>query len=954
MTTFNNVQNNTLFRFICTATEKENLVNSLMNHAFIGSLPNTRMIANLKLSVRKSLICYASVIKAFSNYTYFEKENITKCIYTILDNFVDNINATSQQQIVDESLTLCASLRNLLLWLLLNIEHFVNNNNSFMTKYAYKIVLKLTTKPKTVAMLKISRYEENSSWNKIDNVLLQIKKNPINNVFNSQIDTVLKNVANLSSKEIQIIPCYTGITSSNSFCPPVVLLMISEIESNKLSDIKVLGEQLITAGKMCGLNLSDLFYNIISTNLLSIYSCRNLPDSLNSWFCMLFVYIPKLFVELQHLVTDNLEISQKVTEYKHDLFIALKLVIEHGSMVDAVDQLIPKLSVIELLITSFKQHQLLGEEALNQLSQLRAVKKDILSSDLVPPNLYEITKEDLIEVWKFSDKIVEVLNNNKKDMNQQYKYLKNKLHVRNFSMIVSSAFGEKLDILLKCLIEFNNLMNCASLESNEAQQDALVRASLFDFSFLFVIHLVDMYGEEALFSKSLLLPQTYNNYLQAWCKKWWPVKEVNEEILPSVGPNQKKVESLIYILKGQSDMTVMSQKWTDVIDNLPQSFIELLRAYQSGILGEKELINSCSLIRQKFPFCSILTIICSLCRVPHLIQYKVYTKAIKLLLVASEDKSNILPLHDLRFKLFSKLLNKFSEITVSSNESFFKVSDFFYENFNGSLKKGIVSPVRLNNFKKCIAVMGVPLFVETICEQVLNKYPSLQKIKEATDIAFTLLLIEPENSSVYLLKYYILRLIKMEPNKLLEPTASCFISLVVSTIEIALTNAKNKYKMFQSSNSIQSRTKKTNLNPFLYDQSSLAPNENRLRRMLSCSTEHDLNSTNSNDLSPSEPIVSVLLLFFKQIQSHFNILPAKKVGPQYDFVYAFIKSCLTSSELLSQTVKEIMTLELFSLLSSRLAGENFDLLFAACDLGKSNFRKIAADSVLFSYKDSKE
>ena len=945
---------NHIFRFICTATEKESLVNSLMDHAFIGSLPNTKMIANLKLSVRKSLIGYASVINAFSKYTSFEKENITKCIYNILENFLDNINTTNQQQVVDESLTLCASLSNLMLWLLLNIEYFINNNNSFMTKFACKLVLKLTSQPKTVSMLKIARYEETSFWNKIDNTLLQIKNKPSNNVFITQINAVFKSVANLSRKEVQKRPSYTGITSSTTFCPPVVLLIVSEIEANKLSDVKVLGEQLISAGKMCGISLSDLFYNIISTSLLSIKNCKNLPDSLNSWFCMLFVYVPKLFEGLKQLVTENLTNSQKVTEYKHDLFLAINLVIEHGSMLDAVDHLIPELSVVEILTASFKKHQLLDDEILNQLSQSRAVKKCILSSDLVQSNFCEVKKEDLEDIWNFSDKLVEVLNNIKKDMNQQFNYLKNTFNVQNLSMIISSAVGEKQNNLLKCLSEFNSLMNCASPDSNETQQDALVRASLFDFSFLFVVQLVDMYGEEALFSNSLLFSQTFSNYLQTWLKKWWPVKRVIEEILPSVGPNQKKVESLIYILRGQSDMTIMSQKWTEVTDNLPQAFIELLRAYQSGIFDENELVNACNLISQQFPFCSILTIVCSLSRVPHLIQYKVYTKAIKLLLVAAEDTSVRLPLHELRLKLFSKLASKFSKITVSSNDSFLNTSEFFNKNFNESLEKGLVTPILLSNFKKCLAVMGVPLFVETVCDQVLNKHPSLQHIKEATDIAFTLLLIQPETASVYLLKVYIMRLIKMEPNKLLEPTANCFISLIVSTIEVALTNARNKYKLSQSSNSIHSRTEKTDLNPFLFDQSSSAPNENRLRRMLSCSTEHDLNSNNSNELSPSDPIVSVLLSFFKQVQSHFNILPAKKVGPQYEFVYSFIKLCLTSSEILSQTVKEIMTLEFFSLLSSRLASEDFELLFLACDLNKSNFRKVAADSVLFSFKYNKD
>jgi len=941
-------------KLIASPPDSLQLADALVSQAFVGSTPNSLLVRNILVCLKNSLITYASVINTISKHDDLIKVESTKSMYKLLHEMVRTINIPGGRQLAEDSMLLCGSLRVILQWLLRNAERFFEEHQDCLTDMSCAIIDELTTRPRTSALLTIARFEESGPWSHIETDLAVIKNSANGSPFSAKINATCNHVSQVSRRTIDQSPVYVDISNGRPICPPILMLLMLEVERHKLSDHHFLVHQLLVLGRICGLDTSALLFSIFHSCLLCFIDSTGQPTEKN-WMCMIFSKLPSITaacnVALEKEIASSGSSSSR-TSFQQSLYYALCKLIKYESLLDSVDQLRSDLDFIQTFTLELNRIRLLNEEACKKIQDQRNLHRVLMGPNdgvdhCISPNLALKANNTVTEVIRILDNC-----NHGGDLEQLLPAFQTIFSPDSLDMIVAAAAASgSLKAFASSLLRFNDAAK-VSVNSVETSKQARTRAALFDTTFLILVHLVKTFGISAVLAtepNSGLTNNTVNYFLAAWLQRWWPCESIDEVIDTSSTSDYTSnlVEGLMLVLRNGNEFKLTVTKWNGICMNLPQALIEMLYAKQKGYISNEELEKACILMRSHFPFSCILTTITALSRtMTHSVLHNVYTKVFQILMEksSSTDSSYMIPLYQSRYTIFIKLANHITsnllnDNFVDVNESLVKIFD---ETFAASMSDGWVSVRRLNIFTDCLRRLGARCFVTRACQKILDEV-GLSQTRLATDIVFSLVSIDPATMIAHLLRYFVPQQIKSAPQKLVEPSGGCLAKLLVASLDFAVNDSQMRSKMTSSTQI------KNELSPFVFDPNNLS--NTRLRRMLSCSTEHDLAPSGAR-LPPNEPLATILNDFIQLLSNSLCSNAGSGRGPHVDFAFTFVRLALQSSILLSGTIKELMPAGLLRLIGTRLADEDLRLLFAASDLGDATIRRISADAVLFSKTSS--
>ena len=173
---------------------------------------------------------------------------------------------------------------------------------------------------------------------------------------------------------------------------------------------------------------------------------------------------------------------------------------------------------------------------------------------------------------------------------------------------------------LKSIATLLAVCNEATMTSSgETTTKAETRASVFDLTFLLIIHMVKMYGKDVVL-RFLNNSGASTPYLSKWLQMMWP-NDKNQYQTAGAGSlevDSARVESLIQVLRTAPEFKPSMTKWNDICNNIPQALMEMVYAKQKGIITLPELNRACILIRDYCPTCVTISVIAVLSKATRL------------------------------------------------------------------------------------------------------------------------------------------------------------------------------------------------------------------------------------------------------------------------------------------------------------------------------------------------
>ena len=914
---------------------------ALVSQAFIGSSPNTLLIDYIWYGINAGLFSYASVITAISKHDDLHKIDSTRELYQFLSKCLSLVN---DHPLVEDSMDLCCSLRMILQWLLTNTESFLKGvSHGFITaseellRLNCQILKQLTTSFRTSILLTIARFEESGIWSHIETDLAVIKTSGGQHPLHSEISESCHCVSQLSRCSINPKPIHY-VKSSYPISYPIASLLMLEVHCRKYSEPEGLASQLALLAQVYGLSMSDLAFQILRSCFLGFLDAIEIEKEKESdWYAMIFVQLPKVFLFLKSNPR-NFEFSRNLTLtenwFETALCDALNRLKEFDCLIDDLSQLSSDFNWFKVVTEVFLQHELLSNRFDLQGFLQPDINKHYFGVDKCFNPLAFVTMHRNLSVY------IATFNLNPTSFDGDWdRMLKNFQTITVFDkfngFISAAAASGQLMSFADQLFQLNDAMKVRSTESNKT---ASARAAIFDLSFLLLCYITKLFGKEKVFSTNLSI-SSENFFARNWIDMWIKSGQFYNPV--QYKPVISRVENYIKLLRGTSEMQLIQTDWSDVAMNLPHAVLELLKANQQGYLGASDLTCIFSSIRDHFPLSAILATITVVCRNIRLNQGS--KDVLVALIEKSRVQSQVMPLYDDRFVLFEKVAehligdllpkqSKPGDCVMTRNRA---AAFILREAFTESIDLGCINVSRLDKFMFSYRYLGVASFTRQIVN-FIRQESRLAALETMFNLIFAVFRIDLSSFTIYLLKHGLENLFMSEPYTLVAPLGSFVAEMMVLCLDNALNDRVLKQKSLLRD--------KDFISPFLFELSPARKRESlmKVRRMLSCSTEHDLSSGSNSELSPDDPL---LIVFCDFVQNLWNLIVSKDSKVIKNFAFTFIRHCLYSSPLLSRAVKEAMPLAMVKAFSDMLIEDSRELLFAACDLGNPEIRRITADAV---------
>ena len=960
------------------------LADALVSQAFISSNPNKLLVRNLRVCLQGELISYASVISAVAKHDDLEKAaRKTENLYNLLLELVRTINRSRWPRVNENSIALCVALRKILQWLLRNAERYFNADDDSLTELNFRIINELTTQPRTAALLTIARFEENGAWSYIETDLAVVKNSATNSAFSEVINAACHHVSQVSRRSIEQQPVYK---TDQQVCPPILMQIMLHVEKHRLDDVTALSRRLRLLAGICGLDKTRLVFTIIHSSVLCF--AKSIETSTqHAWLCMLLTTVPPLIASIGSTSTS----SSNADEFDESGFCAhvhaaLLELLKTPNTLDNIDQLRTDFNVIQVLCGQLISERVLTQSQFAdidvQRSEQRArmvpnVGKDICGNPSLAKNAAE-TVEGVIRLLKQT--VASFQQQQSADDQNLLQTVQTIFEADGIATIVAAAAATSksdLENFVSNLNVFNETVKTppqSSLTPGESVAQANIRMAVHDVSFLLLMQLTRDYGAAVLAK----CPASSTSFVRKWIERWWtpPFNTVLTPVTVTPEVDERIVEQLTVTMRSNGEFQLQSTNWHHVHACAPRSLLDMIKAKLRGLISAEKLKDAITYTRTKLPLSAVMAcavVVARYVELPHRMRVSVINA-----LLTSENNTDenttttALPLKQCCNSLFDKLskwmtdefIHRSTSKRLHPHEHCRVVADDFDDAFTESTRQGLVDPPQLGKFTECLRHMGLRRFVDRACEPILDEH-CLDTVRKSADIAFALVSIDPEPTTCHLLRNFVTERILTTPSKFAHPSGDYLARFLVASLDYALNEAHHRQKSTlinptattavanDSAAAASSSSNNNNpfISPFVYDPAAFTTNTLRLRRLYSCSTEHDLSPGGEAGASlqpPSEPLVVVIKEFIFFLSATLCTPLGFQKGPHADFALSFIRHCLRSSPVLSRTIKELMPVELLRCIGPTLATEDLDLLFATADLGNAATRRLVASIVLFA------
>ncbi|XP_048416722.1 mediator of RNA polymerase II transcription subunit 24 [Stegostoma tigrinum] len=941
------------------------LSDHLLEQALVGPSPNPLIMSYLKYAISSQMVSYASVMSAIAKFEDYSRELCVKALLELLDMFCDRLSCHGK---AEECISLCRSLLSTLAWLLRCAAYCTEKlkEGSDATSGEEQLQLCINQIEKTVsrrknrALLHIARLEEQVTWTNLEQALIKLTENH-NKISNQQLRLRLEECIGL----VKSIPVITAQSEQNTKMefPTVHTLIMLEGTLNLTSDTQSLVEQLIMVKRMQRIPSPLFLLEIWKACFVGLIESPEGTEELK-WTAFTFLKIPQALLKLKKYPLGD-------KDFAEDVNTAFEFLLKLTPLLDKADQRC-NCDCVSLLLQECGKLGLLSESNMKNLVNKRTADRELAprlksaeNASIQPnPGLILRAEPTVTNILKTMDA------DHSKSPEGLLGVLGHMLSGKSLDLLLAAAAATgKLKSFARKFVKLNEFAKHICGEGSKA---ASVRALLFDISFLMLCHVAQTYGSDVILSE----PSTSGEvvFFETWMLTCMP--EEGKILNPEQGfrADPTKVESLVAHLNSSTEMKLVQVKWHEVCSCTPAAILEVLNAWEHGLLTFEAVQKITNNIKGKI--CSM-----AICAVAWLVAHvrmlglEEREKPLQMIcqLVTPLYAENTLQFYNERLVIMSLILEQMCADVLQQTATSIKfpsanldpipyrnllpvkkpIKEVLITNFNDILNKGWVDSRSIHVFEALLHMGGVYWFCNNLVKELL-KETRREHCYKAVELLHSVFCLDMQQITLSLLGHILPGLLtnSLKWQMLMDPPGQALAKLSV-WCALSAHSSHNKGQATAKQRKRHREDIEDYINLFPLDDSQ----PSKLLRLLS-SNEEDPNilsspgdRTMSSSLSASQlhninmrdPLNRVLANLFLLISS---ILSSKVAGPHTQFVQWFMEECVECLDQGSRgSVLQFMPFTMVSELVKLPAMSKPKTVLAITDLGLPLGRRVAAKAI---------
>ncbi|XP_031440336.1 mediator of RNA polymerase II transcription subunit 24 [Clupea harengus] len=594
-----------------------NLAEALMEQALIGPSPNPLILSYLKYAISSQMVSYSSVLTAMSKFDDFSRELCVKALLEIMDMFSHRLSCYGKAEEciglcrsllgaimcvcvcvsscygkAEECIGLCRSLLGAVVWLLQGCAWYCERlweqqgapagqgvpatasaaGGEASLKACQDRLENLIKSTKNRALIHIARVEEQASWANVEQALIKLTEN-LSSLNNQTLRAKLEESVSLVKSIPQMLSVQSDPPLHTSF-PSVHAFIMLEGTMNLTGDTQPLVEQLMMIKRMQRIPAPLFVLEIWKACFTGLIESPEGTEELK-WTAFTFLKIPQVLLRLKKYPQGD-KVQQ---DFMDDVNTAFEYLLKLTPLLDKADQRC-NCDCLGLLLQECNKLGLLSESNTANLTAKREFAprlKTAENANIQPnPGLILRAEPTVTNILKTVDA------DHSKSPEGLLGVLGHMLSGKSLDLLLAAAAATgKLKSFARKFIKLNEFPKHMS---GEGSKSASVRALLFDISFLMLCHVVQTYGSELILSEPS--PSGEVPFFETWLQTCMPEegKTLNPDH-PCFRPESGKVESLVALLNSASEMKLVQMKWHEICLNTPGAILEVLNAWENGVLS---------------------------------------------------------------------------------------------------------------------------------------------------------------------------------------------------------------------------------------------------------------------------------------------------------------------------------------------------------------------------------
>ncbi|XP_033127688.1 mediator of RNA polymerase II transcription subunit 24-like isoform X4 [Anneissia japonica] len=944
------------------------LAEILLNQIFVGPTPNSLILTYLEHAISCQIVSCTAIFNSIITYEdiCIQRPYCMKGLLDILFICVSKLGGHT----MDEGMYLAKSYLRVVLWLLDSITACVEKIKDTTTKVdvmmTHMLDILIDRFHKMVCMTGVSRLllfigksEDEEAWRTVQEAVMRVKESltvsepesgqptPVfmKKELKEKVLRSMQDVLKIPYIQIPVTQHTNSIVVKGTSC---IINMITFLEAaiNITNDVQCFVDQILLIEKVQHIQRHTLVKELCHSALLGLVDHIDSVDELK-WHAFAFVKLPQIFSCLKSGPSFGRGIKE-----------LLRL----NTLLDTADSK-SKCDCLQHLLSQCVKLDVISEALSNEYIQQRANQRNAVlpskkeSSPL--PNATLIQQAETMATSILSEKTF-----NDPDFSKIQEDLLGVLgHLiagKSFDLIVAAEAGTgKLKIFTSKLIRFNEWAKNASGEGGKQSQ---VRALLFDFTFLMLCHIAQMYGVQMVLDKT-------DSFFESWIVGCLPSANQAKPLESMIKADQNKVELLLMHCATGMEFKTSLVRWHEACACAPQVMEEILNAWLHNTISASDVKKIIDNMKSKL-HCLSVCVVAWLCSYLRSLQNSERDKAKQMLLMfmaANTIDSTLVPYDKERNTIKVNVIKKMTRMSMGGLEvnpefglktsSSASAIETLSSIFHGLIQQGFMNKALFTAIEQLQSCLGVEYFCRSVIDEVL-KLNSKADLMIAVEIALGMFYINIEQICPILIKKVIPLLISDTNNnkRISGARGHALACIVVWTIASAITYSNNT-KDFKIKDERQGRGTKRPRSEFekedtggLKDEGRLLSNS-KLRRLLSSpeddSTPEVTGSQSTGFIVPNvhyliadplnRAIATLLQLFSSVIQSG-------NAGPRSEFINIFFQELLHCNDAVVKHVLQFAAASMVDhLLCVTTSGGSlfFEFVMAVSNLGSSTARNMA-------------
>lgn len=946
-----------------------NLAEALMEQAMIGPSPNPLILSYLKYAISSQMVSYSSVLTAISKFDDFSRELCVKSLLEIMDMFCHRLSCYGK---AEECIGLCRALLGIVVWLLQGCAFYCDKLRELDASPTTETSLNacqerlhtLMNSTKNRALIHIARLEEQGYWSNVEQALLKVSEG-LGGVPNQTIKTNVEESLSL----VKSIPQMLSIQSDppvNVAFPSVHAYIMLEGTMNLTGEIQPFVEQLMMIKRMQQVPVSLFVLEIWKACFTGIIESPEGTEELK-WTAFTFLKIPQVLLRLK-----KYPIGDKGQEFAEDVNIAFQYLLKLTPLLDKADQRC-NCDCLGMLLQECNKLGLLSEINMGTLTAIRtedrenAPKLKTAENANIQPNPGLILRAEptVTNILKTVDA------DHSKSPEGLLGVLGHMLSGKSLDLLLAAAAATgKLKSFARKFIKLNEFPKHIT---GEGSKSASVRALLFDISFLMLCHVVQTYGSEVILSDPS--PSGETPFFETWLQTCMPEEgKILNPDHPCFRPEPGKVESLVTLLNNSSEMKLVQVKWHEICLNTPAAILEVLNAWENGVLSVEAVQKITDNIKGKV--CSM-----AICAVAWLVAHvrmlgrdeREKPQTMIRQLVTPLYAENTLQFYNERVIIMSSIMEHMCADVFQQTGATLRppveghepipyrnllpakdpIQAALSKQFQTVLRKGWVDSRALHLFESLLNMGGVFWFTNNLVKELL-KETRQEWACRVVELLYSIFCVDTQQITLTLLGTILPNLLTDSAHwhSLADPPGKALAKL---SVWCALSSYSSHHK---GQFSVRQRKRQRE---DIEDYNSLFPLDDtqpsKLMRLLSSNEDEPVALSSPGDRSMStsmsasqlhtvnmrDPLNRVLANLFLLISS---IMGSKMAGPHTQFVQSFIEECVECLEQGSRgSILQFMPFTMVSELVKLPALAKPKVVLAITDLSLPLGRRVAAKAI---------